>query len=47
MSKAPKIAAKAPIAKHPVRPRAAKLDVVRAHKLIARRYPKVLAELAK
>ena len=47
MSTAPKIPAKDTTAKHPVRPRAAKLGIARAHEAIAQRYPKVLAELAK
>ena len=32
---------------HPPRPKPGKLDVAAAHKSIVRRYPKVLAELAK
>lgn len=33
--------------KHPVRPRATKLNVAEAHKAIASQFPKILAELAK
>lgn len=34
-------------AKHPVQPRARKLDIGEAHRAIASTYPKILAELAK
>ena len=35
------------VAKHPVRPRRERVTVATAHKTIAKRYPKTLAELAK
>jgi hypothetical protein len=44
---APKTAARSKIVTHPVRPRAVKVDIVEASKAIAKRFPKVLAELAK
>ena len=47
MSAGRKIAVKPKTARHPVRPRAEKVDIDTAHDAIARRFPKVLAELAK
>ncbi|HEV2366115.1 MAG TPA: hypothetical protein VGS12_18190 [Caulobacteraceae bacterium] len=46
MSTAKKMVAKTG-AEHPVLPRTKKVDLVDAYKQIAKRYPKVMAELAK
>jgi hypothetical protein len=47
VSPAPKSEARKATPTHPPRPKPGKLDIAAAHKSIVRRYPKVLAELAK
>jgi hypothetical protein len=47
VSSSPKTAATPKMAKHPVRPRAVKVDIADAHKAVAKRFPRVLSELAK
>jgi hypothetical protein len=46
VSTVPKPGAKS-LATHPVRPPAERVDLVDAYKRIAKRFPKVMAELAK